>query len=74
MKIASIAPGWVVGGIGHGVQSWMEQMGVATASPLTTPEEVIATVRQLLRGGSWAKAERKRPLLGSHRIASLAKR
>ena len=48
--LASIAPGRVVGGIGHGVQSWMAQMGVATASPLTTLDEVITSVRRLLRG------------------------
>ena len=48
--LASLAPGRVVGGIGHGIQSWMAQMGVATASPLTTLDEVISTVRRLLRG------------------------
>lgn len=48
--LASIAPGRVVGGIGHGVQSWMRQMGVATPSPLTTLDEVVTTVRRLLRG------------------------
>src|SRR4051794_17030392 len=30
-----IAPGRVVAGIGHGVQSWMEQAGVRVPSPLT---------------------------------------
>ena len=48
--LASIAPGRVVGGIGHGVQSWMAQMGVATPSPLTTLDEVVTSVRRLLRG------------------------
>jgi alkanesulfonate monooxygenase SsuD/methylene tetrahydromethanopterin reductase-like flavin-dependent oxidoreductase (luciferase family) len=48
--LASIAPGRVVGGIGHGIQSWMAQMGAATASPLTTLDEVLSTVRALLRG------------------------
>lgn len=48
--LANIAPGRLIGGIGHGVQSWMEQMGVRTPSPLTTLEEVITVVRQLLRG------------------------
>jgi 5,10-methylenetetrahydromethanopterin reductase len=48
--LASIAPGRVVGGIGHGIQSWMAQMGVATTSPLTTLDEVITTVRRLLSG------------------------
>ena len=48
--LASLAPGRVVGGIGHGIQSWMAQMGAATTSPLTTLDEVISTVRRLLRG------------------------
>ncbi len=48
--LASIAPGRVVGGIGHGIQSWMAQMGAATPSPLTTLDEVISSVRRLLRG------------------------
>ena len=48
--LASIGPGRVVGGIGHGIQSWMQRMGVATTSPLTTLDEVISSVRRLLRG------------------------
>jgi len=48
--LANLAPGRLIGGIGHGVQSWMEQMGARTPSPLTTLEEVITVVRQLLRG------------------------
>ena len=48
--LASIAPGRVVGGVGHGIQSWMAQMGAATSSPLTTLDEVVSTVRRLLGG------------------------
>src|SRR5436190_15923790 len=48
--LSSIGPGRVVGGIGHGIQSWMAQMGLATASPLTTLDEVVSSVRRLLRG------------------------
>jgi alkanesulfonate monooxygenase SsuD/methylene tetrahydromethanopterin reductase-like flavin-dependent oxidoreductase (luciferase family) len=48
--LAGIAPGRVIGGIGHGVQSWMTQMGVAASSPLTTLDEVTTSVRRLLRG------------------------
>lgn len=48
--LAGLAPGRVIAGIGHGVQSWMEQMGARTPSPLTTLEEVIAVVRRLLHG------------------------
>ena len=48
--LAGLAPGRLVAGIGHGVQSWMEQIGARTPSPLTTLEEVITVVRRLLRG------------------------
>lgn len=50
--LANLAPGRVIAGIGHGVQSWMEQMGARTPSPLTTLEEVLTVVRRLLRGES----------------------
>ncbi|HWC24435.1 MAG TPA: LLM class flavin-dependent oxidoreductase [Flexivirga sp.] len=50
--LASLAPGRVIGGIGHGVQSWMQQMGVRPASPVTALDEVLTTVRQLLHGQS----------------------
>jgi 5,10-methylenetetrahydromethanopterin reductase len=48
--LASIAPGRVIGGVGHGIQAWMEQMGVRPESPLSTLEEVLTAVRRLLRG------------------------
>jgi 5,10-methylenetetrahydromethanopterin reductase len=48
--LASLGPGRVVGGIGHGVQSWMAQMGVEADSPVGTLEEVLLAVRSLLRG------------------------
>lgn len=48
--LASLAPGRVVGGIGHGVQSWMGQMGVRPESPLTALGEVLDAVRGLLAG------------------------
>src|SRR5699024_12017824 len=48
--LAGLGPGRVVGGIGHGVQSWMGQMGVRPASPLTALDEVLTTVRRLLAG------------------------
>jgi alkanesulfonate monooxygenase SsuD/methylene tetrahydromethanopterin reductase-like flavin-dependent oxidoreductase (luciferase family) len=50
--LANLAPGRVIAGIGHGVQSWMEQMGARTRSPLATLEEVLTVVRRLLRGES----------------------
>jgi alkanesulfonate monooxygenase SsuD/methylene tetrahydromethanopterin reductase-like flavin-dependent oxidoreductase (luciferase family) len=48
--LASLGPGRVVAGIGHGVPSWMAQMGVAPESAVTTIEEVLVAVRALLRG------------------------
>jgi len=48
--LANLAPGRLLAGIGHGVQSWMEQMGARTPSPLTTLDEVITAVRRLLSG------------------------
>ena len=48
--LANLAPGRLIAGIGHGVQSWMEQMGARTPSPLTTLDEVLTVVRRLLRG------------------------
>ncbi|WP_205629603.1 LLM class flavin-dependent oxidoreductase [Jiangella muralis] len=53
MEIATLCglgPGRVLPGIGHGVQSWMAQMGVRPVSPLTALEEVIVAVRRLLAG------------------------
>ena len=48
--LAELAPGRVIGGIGHGVQDWMGQMGARTTSPLTTLEEVVDAVTRLLAG------------------------
>lgn len=48
--LAGLAPGRLLAGIGHGVQEWMGQMGARTPSPLTTLEEVVTVVRQLLHG------------------------
>jgi alkanesulfonate monooxygenase SsuD/methylene tetrahydromethanopterin reductase-like flavin-dependent oxidoreductase (luciferase family) len=53
MEIATLcglAPGRLLPGIGHGVQSWMQQMGVRPASPVTCLEEVLVAVRRLLDG------------------------
>lgn len=53
MEIATlcgIAPGRVLPGLGHGVQSWMAQMGARPRSPLTVLDEVITAVRRLLTG------------------------
>jgi alkanesulfonate monooxygenase SsuD/methylene tetrahydromethanopterin reductase-like flavin-dependent oxidoreductase (luciferase family) len=53
MELATLdglAPGRLIGGIGHGLQTWMGQMGARTPSPLTTLEEVIVAVTRLLAG------------------------
>jgi alkanesulfonate monooxygenase SsuD/methylene tetrahydromethanopterin reductase-like flavin-dependent oxidoreductase (luciferase family) len=53
MEIATLcnmAPGRFHPGIGHGVQSWMGQMGARTESPLSTLDETITVVKQLLAG------------------------
>ncbi|PSL03207.1 alkanesulfonate monooxygenase SsuD/methylene tetrahydromethanopterin reductase-like flavin-dependent oxidoreductase (luciferase family) [Haloactinopolyspora alba] len=45
-----LAPGRLLPGIGHGVQTWMAQMGARPASPLTSLEEVLVAVGRLLAG------------------------
>lgn len=53
MEIATLCgfgPGRLLPGVGHGVQSWMAQMGVRPVSPLTALEEVIVAVTRLLAG------------------------
>ncbi|GAA1587368.1 LLM class flavin-dependent oxidoreductase [Kribbella hippodromi] len=48
--LEALGPGRFLPGIGHGVQSWMGQMGVRPKSPLTTLEEVTTSVTRLLAG------------------------
>ena len=43
-------PGRVTVGVGHGVQSWMEQAGARAESPLTLLREYLDALRALLRG------------------------
>src|SRR6516165_9703688 len=43
-------PGRVTVGVGHGVQSWMEQVGARAESPLTLLREYLDALRALLRG------------------------
>ncbi|MEV2266898.1 LLM class flavin-dependent oxidoreductase [Nonomuraea africana] len=49
-NLARLFPSRFVGGVGHGVQEWMRQVGAAATSPLTLLEETITSVRALLRG------------------------
>jgi alkanesulfonate monooxygenase SsuD/methylene tetrahydromethanopterin reductase-like flavin-dependent oxidoreductase (luciferase family) len=84
MEIATLcglAPGRVLPGIGHGVQAWMQQMGVRPTSPLATLEEVLVAVRRLLDGDRVTMHGRLRALpffddlvtrLDSHGVGGLA--
>lgn len=48
--LCALGPGRILPGIGHGVQSWMAQMGARPSSPVGTLEEVLVAVRRLLSG------------------------
>ena len=48
--LAEMFPGRFVAGIGHGVQSWMDDVGARARSPLTLLEETHAAVTGLLAG------------------------
>lgn len=48
--LATMFPGRVQVGIGHGVQDWMRQAGVAVASPMTLLREYVTALRDLLAG------------------------
>lgn len=50
--LAEFFPGRFIGGIGHGVQEWMGQIGDRVASPLTLLEEATSAIRRLLAGES----------------------
>lgn len=53
MEVATLAnlfPGRLQVGIGHGVPSWLRQVGAWPASALTLFEETVTHVRALLRG------------------------
>jgi alkanesulfonate monooxygenase SsuD/methylene tetrahydromethanopterin reductase-like flavin-dependent oxidoreductase (luciferase family) len=53
MEVATVEamfPGRLIPGIGHGVQSWMAQVGARAASPLTLMREYSTALRALLAG------------------------
>jgi alkanesulfonate monooxygenase SsuD/methylene tetrahydromethanopterin reductase-like flavin-dependent oxidoreductase (luciferase family) len=53
MEIATLArmfPGRTLPGVGHGVQSWMSQVGARVASPLTLMREYVPALHSLLAG------------------------
>lgn len=43
-------PGRLIGGIGHGVDEWMQQIGEKVASPLTAIRETTSAMKRLLQG------------------------
>jgi alkanesulfonate monooxygenase SsuD/methylene tetrahydromethanopterin reductase-like flavin-dependent oxidoreductase (luciferase family) len=43
-------PGRVIGGIGHGVPAWLNQMGLMPSSPLKALRECVTSIRTLHRG------------------------
>lgn len=49
-SLAEIFPGRFRVGIGHGVQSWMAQIGEAVDSPMTLLGETISVVKALIAG------------------------
>lgn len=49
-NLARMYPERLAAGIGHGVQSWMRQVGAAAKSPLSLLEETLTSVQALLRG------------------------
>jgi alkanesulfonate monooxygenase SsuD/methylene tetrahydromethanopterin reductase-like flavin-dependent oxidoreductase (luciferase family) len=53
MEYATLAiafPGRFIGGIGHGVAEWMDQIGAKPASWLKSIDEITSAVRRILRG------------------------
>lgn len=48
--LAEMYPGRLAAGVGHGVQSWMAQIGERVDSPLTLLEETIDAAQRLLSG------------------------
>lgn len=61
MEIATVErlfPGRFLPGVGHGVQSWMGQIGARVASPLTLMREYVPALRALLAGSTVTTAGR----------------
>lgn len=55
MEFATLAnayPGRFVGGIGHGVDVWMEQIGAKPKSWIASMREIVTDVQALLAGGT----------------------
>ncbi len=50
--LASLFPGRLIVGVGHGMPSWMRQAGLWPASPLTLLEEYLTAMRSILSGAA----------------------
>lgn len=50
--LAGAFPGRLQLGLGVGVKSWLDQMGIASPSPLATVREAVVGIRRLLAGES----------------------
>ena len=48
--LARAFPGRLIGGLGHGVDIWMKQIGENVASPLTAIEETAVAMKRMLAG------------------------
>lgn len=48
--LAGLHPGRLTVGVGHGMPSWLKQVGAWPPSPLTLLEEYVQTLRRLLSG------------------------
>lgn len=48
--VARLHPGRLIGGIGHGVPAWMQQIGEHVDSPLTLLRETIEATTEILAG------------------------
>lgn len=48
--LARAFPDRLIGGLGHGVPEWMDQIGEKVASPLTAIEETTTAMKRLLNG------------------------
>lgn len=71
MEISTLAemfPGRLIPGIGHGVQSWMEEIGARAASPLTHLREQATALRALLRGDAVTSSGRYVSLTGARLV------
>ncbi len=61
MEVATLDrlfPGRILPGVGHGVQDWMQQIGVRADSPMTLLREYVVALRALLRGDTVTVAGR----------------